>query len=1245
MASIRTSHTSAPDQLTTVNRSEKEDINRALEILIHGAEDHQEVDLSSLQIPHSRGSSFDDIYDPGRALLEKLVLTPDFSKLSETLAIFDKASCLRVSAQGDLHVRRHTPWTSLNDKLQYFPDLEESLSLIAEIAALAGGYIYFNDHVSVEQWLTFHQFDIPKTVNETKNLIGFLHIDLPDSPPVGNYWYALSGSENSPFSLSIEEREHVLALTRQVFKHPHEILEELARPVIAGKPIEEVEAGAGYLLDQILETERAIEWAREYSAVVGWYGSLEGQPACKEHLQSLLLAAIILGFDPSAGQVRNQIAGYDLYQPGNVDRSPLEVRADLEDHLHRLNKGAGLATPLASLILLAGIAPEFTVRDLPESLRLGTPAWVTLSQAVALAELNAPGSSRIMNYAQLLDFAALEPVTKELSLLQSVVTINPVINWAAINGVVSPDADGNYDERVLQDATFAFKQYIHDFDNVISALSSPLPSRETLARTQLQKELAGCDFLDKKIFVQEGKGFYGSRGSSLKMSMVDLHMSDDLAPGEWDRRGTSVYTSFPQVTTLYPVSELFEPAFNAYYEKLEAAIVATIKLALSQLPQQDRIALQAGEVSFYTIRKPVAILHNMSGSSVGLVGANTQPGQLKETQIDKDAATCRYGIVLCATYQGRLSCYEVFTLRGECRKNPGLGRILVNSGKINSLSRVDFKGSMTDPTPAISPLSLPIDFNAYNQGVEPITDISSHAVIEKLGVLPATLPLAPTTSGPYQSFCSEPFKAIASFIFKHRPMASYEELYRNAEGRTALELEREKAERIGTFIIDLVVPFKRCIEDLSSDDKTRQAEGAVGCIIDGLALLGTVVGVAGKFASAAAKTASLTSRTAHLARIGAGVTFSIFNPLDGTPQLLFGGARLLKKGFLKLSSQAAAALESATFQLHRLTGSAQSYDLLKAVNRKDVVFGTWRPLGDAGEPVSIWAIRDEKQWFGLNLRTGEPWGPALKNFRITKDPIRVPGWHRVMPKSYARSVIKEGLPLASKKVDDAIHVLNDPTLIQESNAVLNLLLANDSSAARSTYRDYLIAVREDLSNIKPGNFIIDSSKESETIAELHWGLYNDWKTGNKAQNANNEFIRVYSNNFNEAYRKDHFNPGITADTFVHEIFHGTPKTKDFAYAGHSGIFQRGSQQLDVSPLLNLANGKISMGLPSFPNANYNSGTAFKNADSFALTTSLLSQLKTNKQAYQQNIAIMKAALKNANHEYISGQTLVKINIL
>lgn len=1258
MASITPSFAPILEQLTTVNRAEKEDFSRALEIVIHGAEDHQEVDLSSVQIPHRSGSSFDDIYDPGRALLESLVNTPDFSMLSETLAIFDTESRLRVSAQGDLEVRRHTPWKSVKDEFRYFPNLEKSLSLIGEVAALAGGYIYFNDPVSVEQWLNFHQFDIPKTVGETKNLVGFLHLDLPVPSPIGNYWHALSNAENSPFSLSTAERERVLALTHQAFKHPHEILEELARPVIAGKPIEEVQAGADYLLDQILETERAIEWAREYHAVVGWYGSLEDQPVRKEHLQSLLLAAIILGFDSSAGQIRNQIAGYDLYQPGNVDRSPLEIRADLEDHLLRLNKGAGLATPLASLVLLAGIAPEFTVRDLPESLRLGTPAWVTLSQAVALAELNAPGSSRLMSYAQLLDFAALEPVTPELALLHSVVTVNPIINWAAINGVVSPDAQGNYVEHVLQEATSAFKHYIGDFDNVIGALSSPLPSRQALARAQLQKELPGCDFLDKKIFVQEGKGFYGSRGSSLMMSMVDLHMSDELATGEWDRRGTSVYTSFPQVTTLYPVSELLEPAFNAYYEQLETGVVANIKLALSQLPQLDRIALQAGEISFYTLRKPVATLHNMSGSSVGLVGVNTKPGQLKETQTDKDAATCRYAIVLCATYQGQLRCYELFTLRGECRKNPALGRILVESGTIHSPSRVDFKGSMTDPTPAISPLLLPIDFNAYSQGIEPVAGVSSRAVIEKLGVLPAPLPLALSRSSPYQSFCSEPFKAIASFIFKHRPMASYEELYRNAEGRTELELEREKAERIGTFIIDLVVPFKKCIEDLSSDDKTRQAEGAVGCIIDGLALLGTVVGVAGKFASAAAKTASLTSRTAHLARIGAVATFSIFNPLDGTPRLLFGGARLLKKGLLRLSTQGAAALENATFQLHRLTGSARSYDLLKAVNRKDFGLGTWRPLGDAGEAVPIWAIRDRNQWFGLNLRTGEPWGPALKNFRITNDFVQVPGLHRVLPNSYARHVITKALPIASSKIDVAIDLLSKRIPDRDNTLVLKALFGSDSREVTEWYLDGLKVMKDDLKSISINNFMVDSSGTGDVMAGLYPDSYRAWQAATKADQVHEQFIVFYSNILNRYYRHMNYDDSGIADIVVHEISHGGPGTLDFFYAEKSLDKAVMLGDMEVSELLNLAKGGEyvapssrfagnDVGVLRNPTKNdlvpfIKEAPGVHNADSQALVTALLSQSVTHPSKFQTNIAQLRTALNRSANQRVTGP--VRINL-
>lgn len=1260
MSSIITSPPPTPDnfELTKTIRGEQEDFIRALEIIIQGAEDNEPVDLSNIHIPHRPGTPFDEAYEPGRVLLEKMVHTSDFSKLSEALTIFDKETCLRVNVRGDLDVRRHTPWISLRDEFRYFPGLEHSLSVIGELAEMAGGYIYFNDPISVEQWLTFHQFNIPKTVGETKNLIRFLHLDLPDASPVGNYWQAISGAESSPFLLSAAERERVMALTREVFKHPHEILEELARPVISDKSIEQVEAGAGYLLDQILETERAIEYGREYLAAVEWYGTHDGQDACKEHVQSLLLAAVILGFDSSAGQTRNQIAGYDLYQPGNVDRSPLAVRGDLEDHLAGLNKEAGRATPLASFILLAGIAPEFLVRDLPESLRLGSPAWVTFSQAVALAELNDPGSSRMMTYSQLLDFAALEPVTSELSLLHSVVAINPIINWAALNGVISADTHGNYNEHALHVATSAFSEYIGHFDSVIHALTSPLPSRQALALSQLQKELPGCDYLDKKILVQAGKGFYANRGSSLKMSMVDLHMSDDLALGEWDRSGTSIYKSFPQITSLYPVSELFDPAFDAYYKKLEAGVVTNIKLALAQLPDQDRIALQVGEISFYTIRESVAALHSTPASSVGLVGVNTKPAQRTERQIDKDAAICRYGIVLCATYQGRVSCYEVFTLRGECRKNTRLGRLLVDSGKLNSTSRLDFKGNLTDPSPAVAPFHLPIDFAAYSQGVAPRDDISSKAVIEKLGVLSAPSILPPLRSSPYHSFCTEQFEAIARFIFKHRPFATYEELYRNAEGRTALELEREKAERIGTFIIDLIVPFKKCIEDLSSDDKTRQAEGAVGCIIDGLAILAVVIGVPAQFANAAAKTASLAAKTAHLARIGVGVTLSILNPLDDTPQLLFGGVNLLKKGFLKLSKQGAVALDNATFQLQRLTGRAQSYDLFRAANRTDVRQGTWQSLGDSAEAVSILAIRHKHQWYALNLRTGEPWGPALKNFRVTNDLVRVPGLHRVMPKSYARTVITNALPIAGRKIDFAIDVLGKRIHDGDSKFVLKAFFGSDSDEVIEWYLDGLKIMRDDLKTVSISNFTVDGSSAGDVMGGLYTNRYKAWQASTKADQAHEQFIVFYADQLNHYYRRMKYDDSRIADILVHEMSHGGPGTLDFFYADKSLSKSSGLGDTEVSELLNLAKGSEyiapssrlagkDVGVLLNPSEGdivpfLNEAPGLLNADSQAVVTSLLSQSVTNAPAFQANLSHLRAMLKEAGNKRITGP--IRLNL-
>lgn len=1243
-------------QQLKATQAEREDFVRALVHYIKGMESTQEIDLSTFYISHRPNSLFDEIYGPAKELLESTTLSPDFIASHEAWSASGMLPPLRVDIEGNLYAGSQGGWHNLMEDIKYFSELQQTLSMIGEIALHAGGYIYFAHDISVEQWLRFNQLTVPTTVAEAGNLIDFLSLDLPAGPPIGNCWQAVSGHENSPFVLSKTERGEVARLTLQAFSRPQQMLEELARPVIGNRTSDEVQAGADYLLDQILETSTAIEWAKEYLNVTGWYGAHEDQETPKEHLQSLLVAAIILAIDPLADITGTEVAGYELYQPSNVDRSPETVREDLDRHLVGLGRDSGVATPLATFILLAGIAPEFLVRGLPTSIRLGTPAWVALTQAVALAEAYDPGSSRLMSYAELLKFSALEPVTPELELLHNASTIKPVINWATMNKVISPDAHGQYDKPSLIVAIDAYQQHINRFDQVIHSLTTPLPSRRNIALAQLQKAYPNCRFLETVSLTKTGRGFNPGRGSRLKMSVVDLHMSDDLVTLDWNNTN-DIYPELPDIEHLTPASELYEVAFDAYHQNLEAGILTNIKLALSQLPALDRTALQMGEISVYTVRKSVARPYTTPVSSIGLIGAGIQPTHYKETQQDKDAATCRYAVIITASYQGEVDCYELFTLRGECRKNNALGRLIVSSGKINSPARVDFTGNFTEPTPAVSPFQMPIDFLAYSQGFEPREGISSSAVIEKLGMIAAPLSGAPSIGSHYQSFLNEQLEKLALFIVQHRPFASYEELKRNGEGRTALELERDKAEKIETFIIDLVVPFKKCIEDLSSDSSTTRAEGAVGCILDGLAVVGSIIGLSAKLTSAASKATSFASRSAQLGKLTSRLAVSLLNPLDGAPDLLFSGAHLIKKGALQFSKHSLAAIEAATFQVRRLTGSAQTYDLLKAANRTDILQGSWKKLGDTGEPAHLLIVEKRGDWYALNVKTGSPWGAPLRNLKLT-DFIPVRGWHRLLPKNYSRAIIKNALPVARNKVSNAIEVLASRLHDTDRKFVYRTFFGDDSSAIAERYLDDLLLIKDDLDAIKTTNFTIEASTQKSVIGGLYPGKYRSWQAASKADAPLEEFIVFYADHLNDFYRSVKYDNSAIADVLIHEMSHGGPDTLDFFYAQKSQKHALKSGEVDVAELLNLAKGRTHIDLssklagadapilldpPAFiPSELFHTAPALLNADSQSMVTSLLSQLKTNAPAFYDNLSALRRALKNAG----SGRVIdpVRINL-
>jgi hypothetical protein len=1231
------------------HNSQKDNIERLefLSKLKRRAQDYshsKEVSLEGASISLESGSSLEEALQPARAMLRKMVEKASFKKLFMKLQLSED-SLFEITADGQVKAHYAGRTLSFESAFKLAPDLDDDLVALVEMAQLTGGVVTLDDQVSMTQWLKFHRYLLPRTVIDAQNLIAFLEQPQPVSPPFGNYWEMIKAGENNPLTMSSAQRSQLRALIKEYIKG-RPLLEYLSGTILGGRSTHFKRSDAEYFLQKLVSSSIALIWAKGIVRDLDWYGAQDNQPLSDESLQQILFTALLLDLHPMVGEQepRNQVAGFDLYAAQHIEKSFASVQTEFERHLIDNHRISEQNAALASHLLLAGTAPEFLVKDLPPTLLIGTPQWVDYCRTIEVQEIISPGSSRSMTHAQIQHLMKSDSVTESQQTLNALAAVDPVIDWALLNGIVTHNEVNRSTKDSLEVAVAAYARHAKTFAETAETLSRPLPTRKSVALDILKQVAKGCTYLEDDVLYQKtNRTLQDVYSKPFFTSPVDLHMSNDLQTGDWDKHGESIYKAFPKMlpNLISPDGEFYRQ-FNRNYVSQAQAMSTHLKLALSSLPLLDRARLLRGQVTIFSVRPSVVTLQPINPFPLHPLSLplevilNVSSRVPMETQKDKEQATGRYGVVMCTYFEGRLSCYELFTLHGVCRENTELAELIERENLLHTSPRSSEK-SHSHPAPVHQ---LPTDIECYTHGVTPGLVNTSRGVIEKIGELSATrLPSNIENKGYYQSFYSSEFDPLVNFVLKHRPIATYDELVKECWGQTRLEaLRAGRDEDLNTFL-NIVVPFKSCIEDISSDDPDRQYQGVAACTLEAAMTLLLVVGAIGKIASIAARSMTVATKASAMAKTGLGLVSSLLNPLDGVPDLLTGGAKLLRKGF----NGSVAALENAVSDLRQLTGQTQFEKLARTGDSDIIRLGTWRPVDSSKDLFRVWGIRQNDEWYALN-RFGQPWGAKLKGFDF-KLKLPTPHWHKVMPKSYARTVIKEGLPLASKKVDDAINVLNDPTLIQESNAVLDLLLANDSSAARSTYRDYLIAVKEDLSNIKPGNFILDSSKESDAIAELHWGLYNDWKTGNKAQNANNEFIRVYSNNFNDAYHRDHFNPGFTADTFVHEIFHGAPKTKDFTYAEHSGIFQRGSQQLDVSPLLNLANGKVSMGLPSFPNTNYNRGMAFKNADSFALTTSLLSQLKTNKQAYQQNIATMKAALKNANHGYISGQTLVKINIL
>ncbi|WP_147304404.1 hypothetical protein VY732_13190 [Pseudomonas sp. ZY71] len=1206
--------------------------------------DDQKINWYAHEVELQPGSSLYEIYNPGRLVLNELLVTgPVIGALGREEAR-DHDGLIRVTSDGKMEVRAVRGWVDLvaARHFEYSQPTRSTLKLITDVAEVAGGYIWPDNDITLDQWFRFHDINMPENKAKVRELIALFKFDPPVSGP-GNYWEHFQTEDQTLVVLSEDQLSAIRNATSKLMPG-RKLLSALYN--VTGRAAVTHDSAA-QLITEFVNHPIAQTLAGDYLKELGWFGVNQGQTVSADILRQLLMTAILLDLDPSIGHgvKRNRVVGFDLYAPGNLDRHPSVVREELTTLLRtRQWVDIGLE-PVVAHLLLARNAPEFLVREIPSSITLGSIGWISFCRAVMLVESVKAGATRVMTYAQVMVYGELQPVSESQKHKYDLAMIDPIVDWALINQIVTTAELEQAEETSTRRAVEAFEQHSEKFAQIARAFSTPLPDRAKIARAALKIAAPGCDTLDEKALSEQG-------GQQV-MSMVDLHQSGDLFTGQWDRRtvrlvtngiplpvinynpsGVSVYKRYPDLLKLASCDEEMDRQLAVHFNDLNSAMLSTVKLALAQMPEADLRVFMNADIHFLTVRES-AVYHKTRRLS----------GPLKidldqETRQSRDAATGRFGIVMYASNENGDICYELFTSRGETRRNDALAVFIKREQKLQQRSRMSASGDVTFPLSITATQRLPLDVKRYTHATAEDSSItSSMAIIDNFGTLKESQTPSTPKTGFYRKFNDPNIERIAEFLVKNRPYLNKNELREIVRIPTPLELSREEGDRLLTYFIDLLVPFKKCIEDIASGEHDKVVDGIYGCLMDGIGLVGTVAGASSKVLSISAKAISTTSKAARFTRLAFTSAIGLFNPLDGVPSGIQVGGKLVHKGLLRFNKNSHELLAKANSQLHKLSGRRQSYDLISASESAHLGVGHWQPRGTTGNILTVLAARSGNKWYALNRR-GNLWGKPLTGFAY-QAPLQLPYSPKTLPASYTRNFIEKSLPRARAKIDNAIEVISRHEFKRDGDLLMKALFGNTSQTATTRLVNYLRLIRFDFAGFSMSNTLLNAFKHNETIASFDVNNYKRWKSASSSDAADIAFVEIYTQNLNKHFVNLGFNHDVVADDLIHELFHGSAQTADVGYATDTEHQSNTGQRLDVAQLLNLASGNLAV---ADSIASYHAvSEAFENADSLAVATSLLSQMATDRATFDRNMTIIRDALDVSAGRAIVQPVVITLN--
>ncbi len=765
--------------------------------------------------------------------------------------------------------------------------------------------------VSLLQFLRDHGWDIPTTHEQLINLANALSNAQPKAATHGNLGGALSWPEPLD-QASLEQLKGDIRPYGNVLDY-----------LLDGRRLSaEEQANPRALLDDLINSPKGKALGEALQA------KFEAR-SVKGSATDWLLAALNLETTAHSGK-GGTLEGYRLVSAENSGKPASMIVQQFADHLVLTGRASSPQTAaVQARVMLAGRAPEFLVKGIPEQVLPGNHSWVSFATAVARIEAQSPGATATMNYVQIMLQASIAPITDTERRTEFAAQNEAIKDWAEASGMGYPS-----DVTAMTAVRKAFNAQIGEFRAAAETHIGKLPTTESLALEQLKKafpEMKPELFEVKTITSQpsnrhfngpysildlyiDGRGVrrapdsaddWGVTGRDFvnKVTFGQVTIPVDGVPAQWVSSSSAIDINhvMAKLNTLPSAKATFETAFADYNNAVKKTTSAQIKHLISSLPLEDRQNLEFGKI---TIRKEVDY-----------------------HRTDYPLRTSE-GVLLVQTERnGKVLTYEIDRLKGTVTPRP--------------------QETYQEYLPTGS--FFPKKGKKYLE-VKPAGD---HSTAERQGA-----------QGVPNSFGSARTQYLVDAVIEDMDWPG---VHRSAKGKTTFETEVSPHEILIDIALNLI-PLRSAIHNFI---KGNVGEGFVDLGFD---IFGFAVGLgaAAKGAKALSAGASALSKATQAGKIVGRAAIGALNPLDGIYDL--------GRGVLKLGHKA---IDSSYKGVMQLRGSYRSVNLLELAKQPGIAEGTYKAANGASQSKTLAKFDEASQsWHAFDPRTQQAFGKPLQDFSV-----------------------------------------------------------------------------------------------------------------------------------------------------------------------------------------------------------------------------------------------------------------------